>query len=169
MATPLKLKRSGASEREVEIVAITDSIVTARIDGKELSASFTSLTDGSAMLAIGDRRYHITGARRGNAILLAAGAMSIEYQIVEARRGSRHGGLASPTIDAPMPGTVLKILVTEGARVETGAPLIVLEAMKTETTLSSESAAIVKRVCVQVGQKVDHGATLIELGPVPEP
>lgn len=169
MAAPLKLKRSGTSEHEVEIVAITDSMVTARIDGEEVSASLTSLTDGSAMLAIGDRRYHVIGAKRGSSILVAAGAMSAEYQIVEARRGARHGGLASPTIDAPMPGTVLKILVTEGARVETNDPLIVLEAMKTETTLSSESAAIVKRVCVQVGQKVDHGATLIELGPVPEP
>ena len=81
---------------------------------------------------------------------------------------SHHGGLTSPTVDAPMPGTVLKILVTEGARVNTNDPLIVLEAMKTETTLSAESTAIVKRVCVQVGQKIDHGATLIELAPVAE-
>ena len=77
-------------------------------------------------------------------------------------------GLTSPTIDAPMPGTVLKILVKEGARVETNDPLIVLEAMKTETTLSAESHAVIKRVCVEVGQRVDHGATLIELGPAPE-
>src|SRR5579862_2332515 len=169
MAAPLKLKRSGAPEREAEIVAITDSIVTARIDGEEVSASLTSLTDGSAMLAIGDRRYHVSGTKRGNSILVAAAAMSAEYQVVETRRGSRHGGLASPTIDAPMPGTVLKILVTEGARVEAGDPLIVLEAMKTETTLSAESAAIIKRIHVQVGQRIEHGATLIELGPVPEP
>ena len=59
-------------------------------------------------------------------------------------------------------------LVKEGARVAANDPLIVLEAMKTETTLSAESPAMVKRVCVQVGQKVDHGATLIELAPVPE-
>ncbi len=76
--------------------------------------------------------------------------------------------LMSPTVDAPMPGTVLKILVKEGARVATNDPLLVLEAMKTETTLSAESPAVVKRICVQAGQKVDHGATLIELAPVPE-
>jgi biotin carboxyl carrier protein len=169
MGSPLKLKRiGGATEREVEIVSISDSAVIARIDGEEISAQIERLSDGSAMLALGGRRYRVAGAKRANAILVAAGAMSAEYQIVEARRGAHQAGLTSPTIDAPMPGTVLKILVEEGARVAANDPLIVLEAMKTETTLSAESPAIVKRVCVQVGQKVDHGATLIELAPVAE-
>lgn len=168
MGTPLRLKRIGGPEREVELVSISDSAVAARIDGEEILAAIERLPDGSAMLAIGNRRYHISGAKRANAILVAAGTMSAEYQIVEARRGPHHVGLTSPTVDAPMPGTVLKILVKEGARVETNDPLIVLEAMKTETTLSAESPAVVKRVCVHVGQKVDHGATLIELGPAPE-
>ena len=168
MGTPLKLKRIGGQEREIEIVSTSHSAVIARIDGEEISAKIDMLTDGSAMLVVADRRYRIAGAKRANGILVAAGAMSAEYQIVEARRGAHQAGLTSPTIDAPMPGTVLKILVMEGARVAANDPLIVLEAMKTETTLSAESPAMVKRVCVQVGQKVDHGATLIELAPVPE-
>jgi biotin carboxyl carrier protein len=169
MGTPLKLKRiGGGPEREVELVSIAGSVITARIDGEELSAALETLADGSAILAVEGRRYHINGAKRANAILVAAGAMSAEYQVVEARRAGHQVGLTSPTIDAPMPGTVLKILVEEGAKVATNDPLIVLEAMKTETTLSAESPAVIKRVCVQVGQRVDHGATLIELGPVPE-
>jgi biotin carboxyl carrier protein len=168
MASPLKLKRSGAPEHEVELVAISDSMVTARIDREEISATLASLADGSAMVAIDGRRYHISGTKRGNSIVVAAGAMSAEYQIIETRRGAHGAALTSPTIDAPMPGTVLKILVTEGAWVKINDPLIVLEAMKTETTLSAESAAVIKRIHVQVGQKVDHGATLIELGPLPD-
>ena len=169
MGTPLKLKRiGGGPEREVELASISESAITARIDGEEISAEIETLPDGSAMLAIAGRRYHISGAKRANSILVAAGTMSAEYQIVETRRGSHHVGLISPTVDAPMPGTVLKILVKEGARVATNDPLIVLEAMKTETTLSAESPAVIKRVCVQVGQRVDHGVTLIELGPAPE-
>jgi len=168
MATPLKLKRTGGIAHEVEIVAITDSMVTARIDGAEIAAPLARLADGSLVLGIGEHRYHIYGTKRANSIAIAAGAMSAEYQIVEERRGSHHGGLTSSSVDAPMPGTVLKILVSEGARVQTNDPLIVLEAMKTETTLSVESDAMIKRIHVQVGQRVDHGATLIELGPVPE-
>ena len=168
MGSPLRLKRIGGPEREVELVSISDSAVIARIDGEEVSARIERLSDGSAILAVAGRRYRIAGAKRANAIIVAAGAMSAEYQVIEARRGAHQAGLTSPTIDAPMPGTVLKILVKEGGRVGANDPLIVLEAMKTETTLSAESPAMVKRVCVQVGQKVDHGATLIELAPVSE-
>jgi acetyl-CoA/propionyl-CoA carboxylase biotin carboxyl carrier protein len=169
MGTPMRLKRiGGGPEREIELASVSDSNITARIDGEEISARLEALADGSAMLAVGGRRYHISGTKRAKSITVAAGAMSAEYQIVETRRGAHKAGLTAPTVDAPMPGTVLKILVTECARVAINDPLIVLEAMKTETTLSAESPAVIKRVCVQVGQRVDHGATLIELGPVPE-
>ena len=89
--------------------------------------------------------------------------------MVEGRAGHRTGGLAAPEIDAPMPGKVLKVLVAEGQPVEHGDPLIVLEAMKMETTLYAESPAIVARVCVEAGQMVDHGARLIELSPAAPP
>jgi biotin carboxyl carrier protein len=162
MGTPLRFKRMGGGPaHEVEIVSMLDGGIAVRIDGEEISATMETLADG-------DRRHRISGTKRGNSILVAAGAMSAEYQIVEARRSSRQVGLTAPTVDAPMPGAVLKILVKEGAQVATNDPLIVLEAMKTETTLSAESPAVIKRVCVEVGQRVDHGATLIELGPVPE-
>jgi biotin carboxyl carrier protein len=168
MAAPLRFKLvGGGPEREVELVSVAHGAIIARVDGEEVSAALETLADGSAMLAIGARRYHVSGAKRRNSIVVAAGGMSAEYQIVEVRRGSRQVGLTAPTVDAPMPGTVLKILVKEGAQVATNDPLIVLEAMKTETTLSAESPAVIKRVCVEVGQRVDHGATLIELGPVP--
>ncbi|MGB6564467.1 MAG: acetyl-CoA carboxylase biotin carboxyl carrier protein subunit, partial [Candidatus Binataceae bacterium] len=81
----------------------------------------------------------------------------------------RAGGLAAPEVDAPMPGKVLKVLVAEGQPVEHGDPLIVLEAMKMETTLYAESPAIVAKICVVAGQMVDHGARLIELSPVATP
>src|SRR5271167_2795348 len=103
MGTPLKLKRiGGGSEREVELVSITASAITARIDGEEISAALETLSDGSAMLAVDGRRFHISGTKRANAIMVAAGAMSAEYQVVEARRGAHQVGLTSPTIDAPM-------------------------------------------------------------------
>src|SRR5258708_34773456 len=67
-----------------------------------------------------------------------------------------------------MPGKVLKVLVRDGDIVEAGQPLVVIEAMKMETTLAAESAAIVKNVRVQEGQTIDHGAVLLELSPPPD-
>src|ERR1035437_3822740 len=75
--------------------------------------------------------------------------------------------LAAAEIPAPMPGKVLKVLVRDGDLVEAGQPLVVIEAMKMETTLAAESAGLVKHVRVEEGQMVDHGAVLIELSPSP--
>jgi biotin carboxyl carrier protein len=56
-------------------------------------------------------------------------------------------------------------LVAEGATVAAGEPLIVLEAMKMETTLYAESGAVVKKVRAEPGAMVDHGTVLLELSP----
>jgi propionyl-CoA carboxylase alpha chain len=64
-----------------------------------------------------------------------------------------------------MPGKILKLLVAEGDSVEHGQALAVLEAMKMETTLYAESAAIVKKIRVGVGDMVDHGAVILEFSP----
>ena len=66
---------------------------------------------------------------------------------------------------APMPGKVLKILVSEGDTVAAGDLLVVLEAMKMETTLFAEGAAVIRKIGVTAGQMVDHGAVLLELSP----
>jgi pyruvate carboxylase subunit B len=67
------------------------------------------------------------------------------------------------TIRAPMPGLVVRIEVAEGQRVETGARLVVVEAMKMENELRASRAAVVQTVHVTVGQPVEKGAPLVTL------
>jgi len=66
-------------------------------------------------------------------------------------------------VTAPMPGTVIRVLVAAGARVEARQPLLVLEAMKMETPLVSPQDAAVGRVHVGEGDRVAGGDVLIEL------
>jgi biotin carboxyl carrier protein len=66
-------------------------------------------------------------------------------------------------ITAPMPGTVLRVLVAEGDRVTPRQPLVVLEAMKMETPLQAPFAATVRVLHVREGDRVADGALLIEL------
>jgi acetyl/propionyl-CoA carboxylase alpha subunit len=68
-----------------------------------------------------------------------------------------------PTITAPMPGTVIKVLVEAGAHVTARQPLVVLEAMKMETPLVAPYDATVRAVRVTEGDRVTGGALLIEL------
>jgi 3-methylcrotonyl-CoA carboxylase alpha subunit len=63
---------------------------------------------------------------------------------------------------APMPGKVVAVLVHTGDRVEKGAPLLILEAMKMEHTIKAPGPGRVARICHQVGEQVGEGAELIE-------
>ena len=75
-----------------------------------------------------------------------------------------HGaGHESSTITAPMPGTVIRVLVAAGDTVVPRQPLVVLEAMMMETPLVSPYDATVKAVHVSEGDRVAAGAVLVDL------
>jgi acetyl/propionyl-CoA carboxylase alpha subunit len=74
-----------------------------------------------------------------------------------------HAPGGSANVTAPMPGTVIRVHVAEGATVAAGQPLVVLEAMKMETPLLSPYNAVVETVNVAEGDRVAAGATLVEL------
>src|SRR5262245_51629940 len=74
------------------------------------------------------------------------------------------GGLAEHSmVTAPMPGTVLRVLVREGDRVQSRQPLAVLEAMKMETPLVSPYEGVVSAVHVAEGDRVAGGTVIVEL------
>jgi 3-methylcrotonyl-CoA carboxylase alpha subunit len=63
---------------------------------------------------------------------------------------------------APMPGSVVEVLVQAGATVEKGAALIILEAMKMEHTIRAPSAGTVKAVFFARGDQVTEGVNLLD-------
>ncbi|MCF8449489.1 MAG: acetyl-CoA carboxylase biotin carboxyl carrier protein subunit [Taibaiella sp.] len=69
----------------------------------------------------------------------------------------------SEPIKAPMPGMVLKILVSPGQQINKGDGLVILEAMKMENILKATSAATVKAIKVSERIAVEKGTVLIEL------
>jgi acetyl/propionyl-CoA carboxylase alpha subunit len=73
------------------------------------------------------------------------------------------GAQEQSEVVAPMPGTVIRVLVEPGAAVTARQPLVVLEAMKMETPLVSPYDATVRAVHVSVGDRVAGGAVLVEL------
>jgi acetyl/propionyl-CoA carboxylase alpha subunit len=78
--------------------------------------------------------------------------------------GADHGPAGEQsTITAPMPGTVIRVLVAAGDRVQPRQPLVVLEAMKMETPLTSPYEAVVRAIHVAEGDRVTGGAVLLEL------
>jgi 3-methylcrotonyl-CoA carboxylase alpha subunit len=70
---------------------------------------------------------------------------------------------AAGTLTAPMPGKVVAVMVREGDRVEKGMPLLVLEAMKMEYTVSASRGGIVTRLRYDVGSLVSEGEELLAI------
>jgi acetyl/propionyl-CoA carboxylase alpha subunit len=162
----MKLKRPGApGEFDVAVLSRDAGLVRVSINGAECDVSIEPSADGAALLTFSGRRIVIRAARSRDTLTVAIGPSSFTFAEVEARSSSRHGASATPEMTAPMPGKVLKILVSEGDTVAAGDPLIVLEAMKMETTLFAEGAAVIRKIGVSAGQMVDHGAVLLELSP----
>ncbi len=77
--------------------------------------------------------------------------------------GQATGAHEQSSVTAPMPGTVIRVLVEPGAEVAARQPLVVLEAMKMETPLVSPYDATVRAVHVAEGDRVARGAVLVEL------
>ena len=94
----------------------------------------------------------------------------VEVQAVDERTrqiqtltGTRPPAVAGGVVRAPMPGLVVRVEVTAGQRVEAGAGLVVVEAMKMENELRAPRAGVVETVHVAAGEAVEKGALLVTL------
>ena len=92
----------------------------------------------------------------------AGGTAPTAQKTRSASRGaSQSAGAASGTITAPMQGTVIKVLVTEGQTVAQGDAVLVLEAMKMENQIQADKAGTVSKINCKAGDTVGSGDVLL--------
>ncbi len=85
--------------------------------------------------------------------------------IIKRRRAKQSsiGAAAGTALTSPMQGTVVKVAVVEGATVEAGDLIIVIEAMKMEQPLNAHKSGVVKNLTVVIGETVASAATLCDI------
>ena len=81
--------------------------------------------------------------------------------IAHAGAGESEGG----RLTAPMPGKIVQLMVEAGVSVEKGAPLLIMEAMKMEHTISAPANGKVEALNYAVGDQVAEGAQLLSFAP----
>jgi 3-methylcrotonyl-CoA carboxylase alpha subunit len=121
-----------------------DGTLHAEIDGLRLSAT---------VIATGERRHVFA---QGRTWTFAA----VDPLFATSEGVGGHGQLV-----APMPGKVVALLAEPGARVNRGAPLLILEAMKMEHTIAAPADGTVKKFRYGIGDQVGDGAELVEFEP----
>ena len=110
----------------------------------------------------GVRRAHLAVRNEGSVYLrwnaeMHAVTLFDPIAAVEANQ-SHQGGLT-----APMNGSIVRVLVEVGQRVEAGTQLVVLEAMKMEHSIRAPQTGVVKALYCQEGEMVAEGSALVEL------
>ena len=124
--------------------------------------------DGLAVVAAGPDAVTLEadGVRTTYAVTVAGDDVDVDSPRghVRLRRVPRFtdpaDAVASGSLLAPMPGTVVSVAVETGARVAAGQPVLVLEAMKMQHTVSAPYAGVVSRIEVTAGAQVASGEVL---------
>ena len=70
---------------------------------------------------------------------------------------------AKGSVGAPMPGEVIDVRVHQGDKIEKGAPLVVLSAMKMEMVVSAPISGVVKSIAVKKGSPVEGDDLLVDI------
>jgi len=103
-------------------------------------------------------------ARTRDRILVGLDGRTFSFEVAGAETRPGEARARSGAVVAPMPGKIVAVLVSPGDVVEAGQPLVVLEAMKMETTLTAEVGGTVGAVLAAAGATVDAGSVLVEIG-----
>jgi acetyl-CoA/propionyl-CoA carboxylase biotin carboxyl carrier protein len=128
----------------------------------------TQTVEGGALEPLMARTERPDGDAGGQAVLMVRGARVKLWNPAVAgsmSAASRAGsGSGKGTVVAPMHGTILRVLVSEGDAVKAGDPVALLETMKMETHVSAATAGTVRSVSVEAGTIVEAGEVVATVG-----
>ena len=150
------------AHRTVAITGCGDGYHLA-IDGNGMIARIDRYEDGRLRVEIDGHVENATVLVGREELCVIHGGESVRLRRLSARFDPEEDAAGPGAVTAPMPGKVLDLLVTEGAEVERGTPLLVLEAMKMEHTLTAPRAGTVASLAATVGAQVEEGALLVEI------
>jgi biotin carboxyl carrier protein len=123
-----------------------------------------ALPDGRCRFELDGTRHEAAAARAGkNDVHVRVDGRTYRLFTHTGRRGAGHGLVADGVIEAPMTGTVLKILVAVGDEVTAARTVAVVSAMKMEHKLLAGIDGVVAEVACVEGATVDQGALILRV------
>ncbi len=157
---------------EVEVIEKGDGAWSVRCGGREIAADFRDVDRLGQYTVLLDGRSYAASIEESDdqhLRLNIAGAVFGMEAFDERERAAgelvRDQPARAESVKAPMPGILVAIHVRAGDRVEAGAPVALLEAMKMQNEIATEHGGVVAEVCAEAGQPVDSGQVILRLKP----
>ena len=144
-----------------------------KINGAEYKCAVEELEAGKTRVTVNGKVYEVeTEAAAAPAPKLAAKpapaapkpAAAPVAPKAEAPKPAAAPAAGGIQVKSPLPGSVIKVLVSEGQAVKKGDTLLTLESMKMENAIMAEQDGTVKQIAVAAGQNVMQDDLLIVLG-----
>ncbi|CAN7637823.1 acetyl/propionyl/methylcrotonyl-CoA carboxylase subunit alpha [Pseudoduganella sp. LjRoot289] len=130
-------------------------------DSQPERLSLMSQQGSEFSIKLGDTAWHGSVRRDGDLFHVFTGgahyALNYKDPMAHAGESEAEGG----RLTAPMPGKVVAVLAEKGQSVKKGDPLVIMEAMKMEHTISAPHDGLVEEVLYAVGDQVSDGAPLL--------
>ena len=166
--TRLELEIDGRSvAAEVEIATPADApgawSVRLNAGGRQVDATVSQPEPGRFVVRLGKSILRGDRDRRGDgttAVIVNGRRIDVAVRDPRRRRGAEAHASCAVQLVAPMPGKVVAILVAEGAQVERGAGVIVVEAMKMQNEIQAPRAGRLTSLRATPGQTVNAGEIL---------
>ncbi|HEX8964253.1 MAG TPA: biotin/lipoyl-containing protein, partial [Rhodocyclaceae bacterium] len=153
--------RAGETEKAIGVAYVGGGF-DLECDGQATRASGEMLPGSQLRADLGGRRINATVVVAGEKRHVFLHGRGFALAAVDPLHQAGEGAAAEGSLTAPMPGKVIALLARAGDRVEKGAPLLILEAMKMEHTIAAPAAGVVKAFRFGVGDQVADGAQLLE-------
>jgi len=139
----------------------------AHVGGHEYALAVLSRTKSGFEVEIAGRIRRIRMLESGQDLNLFDGGRHVQLRVALTEDALQAADLADAgSLVTPLPGTVVAVHVSAGQSVARGAPLMTIEAMKMEHTVTAPYAGIVERLPFGLGDRVTEGAVLVELSPL---
>ena len=160
--------KAGEETSEIEVFRTGNpQSLRIKIADKGYDVAFQGISDHCLRMVVDGKatKAFVTPAGEGTHVFLAGRCYLVQDADRLAMRAPRRGGHEETPkeVSPPMPSVVVRILVSEGAPVKKGQGLIVVTAMKMETTLAAPFDGKVKKINASINQKVAPGDILVEI------
>ena len=137
---------------------------TCHLDGREIEVDAVLARPDVLSLRLGNQAYEVKCERVGSDLHLWVGSIRYEAEVRDPRslrsRGRAVDDHGPRKLTAPMPGKVVRILLREGAEVDAGTGVLVVEAMKMQNEVKSPKKGKIQKIVVSEGAAVNAGDVL---------